>query len=162
MEEERVRKLREEQKRIEEEKQLRKQKEEKKRLDDEERLKKQMQEDRKSEQRETVVNGGKFNISTSLKKTSRMSSREDLRETKSSTMSSEVKTTSSVRKSEVGGHLRGLNQALEALAGKQQQQDKRHQLITSTSKQVRLIRYLITLFNAIARILLALQVYLGN
>jgi hypothetical protein len=53
-----------------------------------------------------------------------MSSKEDLREAQSS----------SVRSGEVGDHLRGLNLALEALAVRQQ--DKRSQLLTSTTKQV--------------------------
>ena len=143
-----------EQKRLEEEKrkrereleEKRKREEEERRSAEQQRIERQRIEDRKSgsESRETVVSGNKFNISTSLKKTSRMSSREDLRETKtvtSSSTSTEFKSSTSsstVHTTEVGGHLRGLNQALEALAGKQNQQDKRAQLLTSSNKQVRL------------------------
>lgn len=54
--------------------------------------------------RETLISGQKFNISTSLNKTSRYSSREDIRENGNSV---------------VGGHLKGLDLALEELSKKQ-------------------------------------------
>ncbi len=79
-----------------------------------------------------------------------MSSKEDLRQEEKTTVQTKQKTTvqasknttvqsnqeTTLRSSEVGGHLRGLNVALEALANKQQQQDKRAQLLTSSTKQV--------------------------
>ncbi len=74
MEQKRLEKQKEEQRILEQQK-LEKQRSEQKRMKEErERLEQQQQ----MEQRQTVVSGHKFNISTSLKKTSKMSSREDL------------------------------------------------------------------------------------
>lgn len=69
----------------------------------------QMEEHRRSvhSSRETLVSGQKFNISTGLVKTSRYSSREDVRENRSS---------------EIGGHLKGLDLALEELTKNQKTQ----------------------------------------
>ena len=147
-EQRRIEKQREEQ-RIKEQQRIEKQKEEQ-RILELQKLEKQKEEDRKKvlaqqreEQRkleqqqdirETVVSGNKFNISTSLKKTSKMSSREDLSSIATTTTTA-VKQES--RSNEIGGHLKGLNFALEALASKQQQ-EKRSQLITSASKQVQI------------------------